>query len=170
MKLNLGCGDQYAEGWINVDHLSPHRADQRVDLTGPLPWRDVTRVYAGHVLEHLSRDQCADLAARLVGCMVHDGTLAVVGPDVDAAVRLAQGSNRVGKHSLDVIRHGGDRWPGDAHLWETTAANVGELLTEAGWQVNDCGVAAIGAEWPVARRDAWQYGMMATVRGHGPRA
>ena len=40
MKLHLGCGDEYREGWVNVDHLSP-LADERVDLSVfPWPWED----------------------------------------------------------------------------------------------------------------------------------
>jgi predicted SAM-dependent methyltransferase len=163
VRLNLGCGETYIDGWVNVDHQSPFPADERVDLTGPLPWPagSITHVYAGHVLEHLTHDQCADLAKRLLDCMNADGVLIAVGPDIDAAIRLSGGTNRVGKHSLEVIRHGGHRWPGDVHLWETTAANVTDLLAEAGWVVDDIGITNIDAEWPVARRDPWQYGVQA---------
>ena len=52
MKINLGCGDRYEAGWVNVDHAAmPHPKDATVDLTGDLPWGlgTVEMVYAGHI-------------------------------------------------------------------------------------------------------------------------
>jgi ubiquinone/menaquinone biosynthesis C-methylase UbiE len=53
MRLNLGCGRDTREGWVNVDLCE---AEVCLDLdTHPWPWDDasIERIYASHVIEHL---------------------------------------------------------------------------------------------------------------------
>lgn len=55
MKLNLGCGSDYREGWVNVDLFQ--KADVKHDLNVfQYPFKDDTfdEIYASHVIEHLS--------------------------------------------------------------------------------------------------------------------
>lgn len=55
MKLNLGCGNNYLQGYINVDRM-PGIADIVHDLDEiPYPWPDnsVDEILMRHVLEHL---------------------------------------------------------------------------------------------------------------------
>lgn len=162
MKLNLGCAEHYILGWYNVDHEPcPYGRDETVDLTRELPpsFRDVTHVYAGHVLEHLSLEQCRDLLVQLRGRMTPDGQIMVVGPDVELAQHACMGR----WHSLDQIHHGAARWPGDEHRWDCTTALVTGLLTDAGWRdVTDVGIAHVDLFWPVADREPlWQLAVSA---------
>ena len=56
MKLNLGCGDDYREGYINIDRIVMPKLDMQHDLEDiPLPFEDnsVDHTYASHVLEHI---------------------------------------------------------------------------------------------------------------------
>jgi hypothetical protein len=167
MKLNLGSGNCYVSGWINVDWETPHRVDERVDLRGPLPWPDgsVSLVYAGHVFEHLTYGECCDLAKRLLACMARDGRLVVVSPDIEVAERMvADGTFDDRHHSLESLRHGAGRWAGDVHQWETTAQHVVDLLRGSGWPtVTDRGgVAALDDYWPVFdRKPKWQLAVEA---------
>lgn len=165
MRLNLGCGDRYAEGgWWNVDLPScPYRVDEVVDLRGPLPWPagSVEYAYAGHLLEHLTLPECAVLAARLLTCMAAGGRLMVVGPDVAYARQMAEAG------SLDVtmesLVHGGHRWVGDEHQWECGPDAVAKLLTDVGWaDVAKATIGDVDAMWPVAdRRPVWQFAVSA---------
>jgi tetratricopeptide (TPR) repeat protein len=57
MKLNLGCGNDYRQGWVNVD-VGNCRKDLHHDLEKlPLPFADNTfdEVLMMHVLEHVDR-------------------------------------------------------------------------------------------------------------------
>jgi len=79
VKLNLGCGAQVVDGWINVDyglgarmanipwfklinrrlHLFDMDWDPRIfihDLRRPFPWNNesVDVIYSSHTLEHFS--------------------------------------------------------------------------------------------------------------------
>lgn len=165
MRLNLGCGDRYADGWHNVDFAgSPHRKDEEVDLrTSDLPWApgSVELAYAGHVLEHLYVDEVLTLLRALRSCMSEQGELMVVGPDVI----LAQGMATAGTLdvTMDSLTNGGHRWHGDEHRWHCTTWGVEALLRAAGWRdVIRVGIANVDPIWPVAdRRPQWQCAVSA---------
>lgn len=163
MKLNLGAGDRYAEGFWNVDWASsPYDTDQRVDLRGELPWIGVDYAYAGHLLEHLTLDECRSFLPRLLACMSPGGQLMVVGPDLTIATQMAEaGTLNV---LLDELRYGAKRWPGDEHHWLCDVVQVVDLLQTAGWaNVQDVGISNVPAMWPVADRGPqWQCAVSAT--------
>jgi hypothetical protein len=175
MRLNLGCGDRYVPNWHNVDWPGcPHHVDEHVDLMGLLPaaWRgQASRIYAGHLLEHLREPYARHLLWALREVADPAGCEALfVGPDCDVArVMAADGSLDTTYHSLDSILHGGHRWPGDDHLWQHSSHDVVDALGVAGWPVvTDLGGirgldgVAGGESWPVADRVSdWQYAVRA---------
>jgi len=159
LRLNLGAGDRYAAGWWNVDRADcPHPKDAAVDLTGELPWRprSVSHVYAGHVLEHLPVDVCVQLLGRLLPLMARGGQIMVVGPDLGRAQTMADvGTLDV---TMESLRCGAHRWPGDEHQWECTPTILVAMLEEAGWHdIVEMGIGQVPAWWPVADRGPqWQ--------------
>jgi predicted SAM-dependent methyltransferase len=163
--LNLGCGDRYAPGWWNVDHGCPLRKDEDVDLDGPLPWAPglVDLVYMGHLLEHLTLGQGLRLLERLLPCMTETGVLMVVGPDVPKARAMARAGTL--DVTLDELRLGAHRWPGDEHQWECDPSKVMEMLIDADWQeVTGLPIGKVPDMWPVADRGpAWQFAITARV-------
>ena len=171
LKLNLGCGDRYAPGWVNVDFGTPHVVDEVVDLRGALPWSelDVMHVYMGHVLEHLTLDDCERLLTRLLPCMVYLGEIMVVGPDVLRAERMiADGTFDFSwGHTLESLRHGGGRWSGDEHMWECNEMKVVDLLTKTGWtDIKTMSIDEVSSYWPVAdRAPRWQCAVTAKRPG-----
>ncbi len=55
-KLNLGCGDDYKEGWINVDFRDNIKTDVKHDLNKiPYPFKEnsINVIFMKQVLEHL---------------------------------------------------------------------------------------------------------------------
>ena len=59
MKLNLGCGKDYIDGWVNVDLYDDSTCDIKHDLeVFPWPWEDnsVSEIRIIHTLEHLGAD------------------------------------------------------------------------------------------------------------------
>ena len=57
VKLNLGCGDDLMEGYINIDLYNPN-AEVQVDIR-KLPYGDdsVDEVFSSHALEHFSKHE-----------------------------------------------------------------------------------------------------------------
>lgn len=174
MRVNLGCGDRYAEGgWLNVDHPGmPHRKDLPLDLRYPIPdeWlpAKLTHVYAGHLLEHLRVHECLSLLERLLPAMAPDGELMVVGPDVD----LARGLEVAGTLTvtLESLICGAGRWSGDEHRWECSSRAIAKMLRITGWtRVTDIGIGNVPDLWPVAdRKPVWQCAVKASPPGRMP--
>tara|TARA_Y100000296_G_scaffold13980_1_gene16370 strand:+ start:1072 stop:1734 length:663 start_codon:yes stop_codon:yes gene_type:complete len=58
-KINLGCGKDYLDGWVNVDFYDDSTCDIKHDLEEfPWPWEDnsVSEIKIIHTLEHLGAD------------------------------------------------------------------------------------------------------------------
>ncbi len=57
MKLNLGCGFNHKEGFVNIDKFKQNSPDLVFDLEcdKPLPFKDgsVNEVFGSHIIEHI---------------------------------------------------------------------------------------------------------------------
>ena len=59
MKLNLGCGKDYIDDWVNVDLYDDSKCDVTHDLEKfPWPWENdsISEILIKHTLEHLGAD------------------------------------------------------------------------------------------------------------------
>jgi len=58
VQLNLGCGKDYRDGWVNVDFNREVRTDVYAHFSHGLPFKDntVDAVLMDHVLEHVRQD------------------------------------------------------------------------------------------------------------------
>lgn len=164
MRVNLGSGDCYAPGWVNVDHGTPHGHDITADLTKTLPIEltGIAEAYAGHVLEHLHHDQVVTLLADLRWRMRQGGELMVVGPDVDRAQAMHD-RGELDAEWLRLVIEGGDRWPGDRHLWKCRPGRLVEFLTMAGWSMaREVPILSVSPiNWPIVSHAEWQCAVTA---------
>jgi predicted SAM-dependent methyltransferase len=164
MRVNLGSGDYPAAGWTNVDHESPHPHDVTADLTCPLPAELVRigQVYAGHVLEHLHPQRVVTLLAELRDRMAPGGQIMAVGPDVTRA-RAMHARGELDDEWLRLVVEGGDRWPGDRHLWECEPVRLAAMLNTAGWRMaREVPLLSVSQiNWPVVNYAEWQCAVTA---------
>lgn len=110
IRLNVGCGLQRPDGWLNTDS-SLASFVQRLPLVRrifgarfnisyerPARWLDLRRrwpladgscavVYASHVFEHLSRDQATHFLAEAQRVLAAGGAIRIVVPDLLALAR-----------------------------------------------------------------------------------
>lgn len=158
MKVNLGCGEFYAEGWTNVDRTEEEDGPQpdviasATDL--PFPDGSVSQLYAGHVLEHVALETVPDILAEIKRVLSPEGMLMIVGPDIDRARESYP-------EAVEGILHGDCRWEGDEHLWESRESTVVDLLNEGGWFALPIPITDVKPEWPVTSRIGWQFAILA---------
>lgn len=155
-KINIGCGEFPAAGWTNIDVHPGLNPDVVASLLAlPLPDASVDRAYLGHVLEHLSRDDVVAGLRELRRVVRPTGMIVVVAPDL----------TRAEAHFPDVVPdivHGGGRWPGDAHLWDSRADAYPPMFEAAGWRAYEVPIGAVNTYWPVVSRIGWQAAWEAT--------
>jgi SAM-dependent methyltransferase len=162
MRLNVGCGEFRQDGWVNIDvtrndSVQPDIIAHATDL--PFEDGSVARVYMGHVLEHLTKDNAIVALREVRRVLEPGGRLCVVGPDIELALHLFPTDTKL--HA--EIRAGGGRWPGDAHLWDSTGQETACLAIQSGWMMTEpCQIQHVPPEWPVVSRVGWQFGMLAT--------
>lgn len=112
MKLNLGCGATFVDGWVNVDYSLGARLskvplfalvnkrlgifsstwDNRIvlhDLTQVFPWGTATvdYCYSSHTLEHLTREQGLFFLRETHRVLKCGGIIRIVVPDLASMVR-----------------------------------------------------------------------------------
>lgn len=153
IRLNVGCGEFSLLSWLNLDvHVGgPVRPDVRASaLALPLADQSCDAVYAGHVMEHIHYFDVVKALQEFRRVLVPGGKLAVVGPDINLA--------RTDQERLGVI-YGGQRWPGDAHLWTSTSDLMLEAFAAAGgWNwCRQYPIREAPAAWPIVARVHWQF-------------
>ena len=113
MKLHLGCGQVYLEGYINIDYpLSEHTvqqksvADEFRDLTN-MHYKAATidEVRLHHVFEHFPRTQAIALLASWHSWLKKGGKVHIEVPEFDATARLVLDPKTSGKDRHVAIRH-----------------------------------------------------------------
>ena len=150
--LNLGCGDDYREGWDNVDALpeAPFRVDRcaTVKELGAQGMR-YSRVLCSHMLEHVPFGWVIEELRQIAGVLVPRGEVVFVVPDI---TKLPIGAP---PELVRRIVYGTGRHEFDHHLWAPTGAVMMALLSLANF-VDVRVLPAYAAElrdWKIRDRD-----------------
>ena len=148
IKLHIGCGTVYKEGWINIDNNSDDnikKLDFMWDLRKPLPFPEnsVDFVYNEHFLEHLTADEGGGLIKNLMKILKPNGVLRIAMPDLEMSVKnymnknsLTENKDFLKKYCLDFIKTNAEalnidfRWWG--HQWLYDWEELERRLKEAG--------------------------------------
>lgn len=81
-KLNVGCGPDYKDGWINLD-MGNCRCDVSHDIEiTPWPFEDdhFDEVLMQHVLEHINRDNFITVIREMYRVCKNDAVVQIVSP------------------------------------------------------------------------------------------
>lgn len=90
MKLNIGCGRDYREGWINIDISESIKVDRLIDIrTEKLPWEGtvIDEIYISGVLEQIGSN--VELLFAMNECyrvLKQGGIMTVVVPNARFAI------------------------------------------------------------------------------------
>ena len=152
-RLNLGCGFDHREGYLNVDFQAFHDPDLIADARDlpMLPTGGYDEVVAQDVLEHLER-QDVDPALREWARLLRPGGILVLRvPDVIGVARLLSGTRSVEQHRLLVQNlFGTQAYTGDYHHCGFTELTLRASLHDAGFAVRE-----------LVRRDVWMLDCVA---------
>lgn len=179
MKLNLGCGPYYATGWTNLEIPgTQYRCDIEADFNllarSPEDFapevKNLSAVFMGHFLEHISLDTLVLALPELRKRMLPGAPIAVVGPDVKKAYDMFQrGLIPFSLYELCKKHH--NPTDGHSHLWDCDAESVMHLLSAAGFQsIHEVNLAQAAPpnpsalhHFPVVAYDRWQCAVMAAA-------
>jgi ubiquinone/menaquinone biosynthesis C-methylase UbiE len=125
LKLNLGCGDNLLDGYINIDKYDK-AADVQADIT-ELPYEDntVDKIVAYQVIEHVPYNLNSKLFAEMYRVLVPGGTAILETPDIDViAIKILQeGITDQWRHNLVGEYH--RPWDKDRYEdWEHHAGSI----------------------------------------------
>lgn len=155
VRLHLGCGPRYLEGWINVDRWAPDRRDLTADLSR-LPFRpgSVDEILASHVIEHLPRGGAFQAMAHWSSLLRPGGRIAVECPDLEEICRRFVAADEMQRQRWWIyVLYGLQTHRGEFHFNNYTAGSLKALMEGAGLVVvrqgpghpqhaNSCGMRA----------------------------
>lgn len=166
MRVNLGCGDEYLEGWVNVDERPETRADVHADgiefvrRHGP----QISELYLGHLVEHLREEDAAALLHLAATRLPEGAVVSAVTPDM-AAIFQAYLDGEIDNRTLNFFYVYSYVQPSH-HAWCHDETSLHSLFDRAG--LIDIEPVDIGSWEPVAyktgEQSRWQCGVRGRVR------
>jgi len=87
-KLNIGCGLDHKEGWINVDALKELKPDVVLDILNPWPWNDasVDEVLVQDILEHFTYEDLQHVMTELTRVTKQGAKVTVRVPHIEKII------------------------------------------------------------------------------------
>jgi predicted SAM-dependent methyltransferase len=148
IKLHLGCGTIYKEGWVNIDNNSDNNVkwlDINHDLRYPLPFEDnsVDFIFNEHFLEHLTIEEGVNALKDFYRVLKPSGVLRVAMPDLEEIIKQYLDPNWKKQEWIKVYNMGfvqtkaeliniNFRWWGHQHLYD--AEELERRLRESGFE------------------------------------
>lgn len=139
-KLNLGCGNDYREGYVNVDMNTSHRVDLVSDVTWLKTIADgsCAEVLAQDVLEHIPRARGATALKEWNRVLERGGKLRLRVPSLIHLLGLLKDENRQSvqeQKQLIQCLYGTQGYEGDFHFNGYTEVTLRQELLTAGFEL-----------------------------------
>jgi len=89
LKLNIACGENYKNDWVNLDFHTDSHDVRKVNILDGLPFEDdfFDVVYIGHFLEHLNQSQIRFVLEEVKRVLKPNGICRIVVPDLENICR-----------------------------------------------------------------------------------
>lgn len=93
VKLNVGCGTDYKNGWINIDNNSDdniEKLDLNWDLRNPLPFKDgsVDYIFNEHFVEHLTVEESQRAIKDFMRTLKPGGVMRIAMPNLEDSIEI----------------------------------------------------------------------------------
>jgi GT2 family glycosyltransferase/glycosyltransferase involved in cell wall biosynthesis/predicted SAM-dependent methyltransferase len=167
VRVNLGCGQVYMDGWVNVDSSPDVKADVYLDAADFVRHYgdQVEEVYMGHVLEHILPGDALVTLRLLCERLPKGALVSAVTPDM-AAIWAAYQRGEISNEQLNASFIYSYVQPSH-HVWCYDTESLAELFRRAGFDDVEpidplTWEPVFHKEGPEAR---WQCGVKATAKG-----
>ena len=147
LRLHLGCGQYYLDGYLNIDFpLSEHTlqqesvADEYHDVSHlRYPAESVDEVRLHHVFEHFPRPQAAAFVASWHSWLKRGGILRIEVPDFDATAALILDPEIPTRDRRVAVRHlfGSNEAPWATHYDGWSESRLRELVDFFGFECRE---------------------------------
>ena len=99
MKLHLGSGSRYLEGYLHVDIADYEHIDIKssVDKLNTIDDDSVNEIYASHVLEYFDRNEVESVLNEWKRVLKKDGVLRIAVPNFEALIKVYQETDDIEK-------------------------------------------------------------------------
>lgn len=167
MKLNLGPGPHYEQGWVNVEVCREFEADVYLEDPMVLPFDNgsVTKIYAGHILEHIEWEKVPVYLGEIYRVLKPKGDLMIVGPDMWRGLDLWKKGGLESDLSDILEWESLPGWNAPRHFWNCSEKRVMTLLDSNKWKTEPIAITSHRLDpWPVVSRIGWQMAVWAVKR------
>ena len=138
LKLNLGCGGDYIEGFVNID-LYADRVDARYDVE-KLPYNDnsIDEIRAYHIIEHFDYLKAHDVLHEWHRVLKPGGVLRIETPDFLESCKEFINADQDGKWNL-YGHFFSTAWvnPGLVHKFLYTEYELKKSMTTSGFKLEN---------------------------------
>jgi SAM-dependent methyltransferase len=149
MKLNLGCGGDVREGWLNIDVRKTHPKvlvlDLEKELLRPFPDGSVDEILAKDFIEHLSWRVVEDFLRDCYRVLKRGGRMFIQVPDLEAIARKVilnpdfKYGDLSGWKAISFWVYGGQEYSENTHKAGFTILTLKQLLESIGFVVEKIG-------------------------------
>lgn len=135
MKLNIGCGYEYLQGWVNIDSGRDSLADRFMEAHR-LEFDDgsAEEIRAAQLIEHLGFFKAKYFLAECYRVLKDGGLLTLETPHVEKTFKSFLKGDRAAREAALGWVYGGET-PGMEHRWCFPEELLGELLEGAGFRL-----------------------------------
>lgn len=135
LRLNLGCGKDIKEGWMNIDLFSEYPIVIKMDIRNiELDDNSVDEILASDILEHFSHREVDAILSEWARVLKPNGIIEIRCPNL----KLQLQAYMRGDWNADIASYmifGGQTNPGDYHCVAFDKESITNHLTKAGFSI-----------------------------------
>lgn len=133
-KLNIGCGLDIKQGYVNIDCRELPGVDLVTDITKlEIEHRLVSEIYISDFLEHFSEKDGNILFTKFYTWLKPDGILDIRIPDLKAVAKEI--IERPTFMPMIYRIYGGQDYPSNFHYWGWTPESFKEYITSYNYEI-----------------------------------